>query len=389
MKKILLYYAFSGKKNAGDLAMTLGAIDLLLRKEIELTVVSRHANDSYFRESSAYLKKLYPLIKVLPCPFEFDRNASRLTIVMRYFSGLLKLMGIMPEPVLRKQIKYFDAVYFNGGNSLHCTTVTDFIRMTALLYPLRLAKKAKVPFVILPQSTTEFNWLGRRTIKPVLNAAEKVYCREALSYDVFKQYFPKSSIFLNTDLVFFMRPVAYTQRIITRKVAVTIRASTIGDYYDLPDIKIKQIEAVLLAITGMLLKNNYKIIFVVQTEKDTLSTKRVQEYFSDTENVLFYESNDPLALRNFYRTCDLLIGMRLHSILLALSAGTSCIGYFDKTWGLKGPGILSDYKQDYVFIGEEEKLLELVKKNLDRRLDNNEKDIFLKIEKYTSEMFFE
>jgi polysaccharide pyruvyl transferase WcaK-like protein len=389
MKRVLLYYAFSGKKNAGDLAMTLGAIDLLLQKEIELTVVSRYANDDYFRENAEYLKKLYPLIKVLPCPFEFNRSASRFTVIMRYFTGLLKLIGVIPESVLRNQIKYFDKVYFNGGNSLHCTSLTDFIRMMALLYPLRLAKKAKVPFVILPQSTTEFNWLGRQIIKPILNTTEKVYCREALSYDVFKKYFPRSPIFLNTDLVFFMRRIQYTQKIITRKVAITIRTGTIGDYHDLPHIKIKQIEDILIAITRILLQSNYKIIFVAQSEKDMLFTKRAQEHFANTENVLFYKSDDPLALRNFYRTCDLLIGMRLHSILLALSAGTTCIGYFDKNWGLKGPGILSDYKQDYAFIGEEEKLLELVKKNLENSLDKNEKDIFLKIEKFKSEMFLE
>ena len=48
---------------------------------------------------------------------------------------------------------------------------------------------------------------------------------------------------------------------------------------------------------------------------------------------------------------DLLVGMRLHSLILALSKGIPCAGYFEKSWGLKNPGLLSMFGLPICFIG--------------------------------------
>ena len=63
MKKILIYYSYS-QKNAGDMAICLGLLDLLSDiPGCQITMVSRYANnDPLFVESKQLIKKYHPSI---------------------------------------------------------------------------------------------------------------------------------------------------------------------------------------------------------------------------------------------------------------------------------------------------------------------------------------
>jgi polysaccharide pyruvyl transferase WcaK-like protein len=387
--KILLVYGYSAK-NAGDLAITIGTLDVLSNLDNEITVVSRYSeNDKQYVESKKYLEERYRYIRIKPSPFELDRRVSKLKLFRQYIAGFLKIVGLKRDCFFRNKMSDFDKLYFNGGNLLRCSSITDFIRLIALMYPLKIAVKLNIPIIILPQSTTKINWIGKRILGSIVNNTERIYCREKLTYNVLKKYFKKSIIYLNTDLAFFINHNYYKIKSKTKKIAITTRSQIIGDIRDLPEIKKSYIKEQLIKLINKLLDQHCHVCFVVQTQADYLFTRNIYDLFASSSDVNFFESYDPLKLIEYYSTCDILIGMRLHSIILALSAGTTCIGYFDKSWGLKGPGILTDYKQDYAFIGEEEKLLALVEKNLESDPCKNEKDILSKIEKFKSEMFFE
>lgn len=361
--KALLIYSYSAK-NAGDLAITLGALDLLSYNKNEISTISRYsANDEQYKASSAYVKKRYQDLKIYPSPFELNRNTSKVGVLKQYLIGFLKILGVKTNTEFKKLIQGFDKVYFNGGNLLRCNSVTDFIRLVALIYPLKFAIKSNIPVVILPQSTAKINFWGRKLLKPVLNAAEKVYCREELTYKIFKQYFPKAPLQLNTDMAFYINHgVSKTQQE-SKKIAITTRSQTIGDINELSASKKQQIKQALHDVTNNLLDLGHQVVFVVQTKKDMAFTHEIFSDFNNQNNkVEFFENYDPIELIKFYSTCDLLIGMRLHSIILALASGTPCVGYFDRSWGLKNPGILKAYNQKFTYLDEEKKLYAIINK---------------------------
>jgi len=352
--KYLLIYSYSAK-NAGDLAITLGALDLLSKINGELITVSRYsANDIQFQNSSVYLKNRYPDIEIFPAPFELNRGASRIGLYKQYFAGFLKLFGLKKDEEFKALIKSCDVVYCNGGNLMRCESITDFIRLNALIYPLKVACKANVPIIILPQSTSEINLMGRVLLKSILNKAKMIYCREGLTFHMFKKYFPKSSLCLNTDLAFFIEHQFVKKKNNIRKIAITTRSHKIGDIGDFSESKKLRIKNQLIKISLELLRRGFHVCYVVQSQNDLMFTRDIYDFFAENGyNVSFFENYDPVKLIEFYSTCDLLLGMRLHSIILALNAGTPCIGFFDESWGLKNPGILKTFDLPYYFIEDE------------------------------------
>ena len=390
MKKIGLVYAYSGK-NAGDLAITLGALDLLSSTGSKITTISRYSShDKQFTESAEYIKKRYPNVEILSSPFELNRDCSKINLLRQYVVGLFKILGIINNQHLKNTILGFDKLYFNGGNLLRCESVADFIRLVALVYPIKVALKSNIPVVVLPQSTAKINWFGQMLLKPILNSVERVFCREEMSYLALKNYFPKAPLSLNTDLAFCINYPTLKISSNIKRIAITTRSQTIGDLKDLPESSKRKIEHQLKILTDQLLKDGYLVSFVVQTEKDLAFTKNIYNLFENNTNVSLYENYDPLDLIQFYSTCNLLVGMRLHSIILALSAGTPCVGYFDKSWGLKNPGILKSFDQGYVFIEDDDRaLLSLIDAKLGQCPSANKENVFLKIQKFRDELILD
>ncbi len=389
MSRSLLIYSYAAK-NAGDLAITLGALDVLSKTNYDVTTISRYsANDEQFKASSKYFKHRYPEVEILPSPYGLDRETSKFGLLKQYLVGFLKILGIKDNLEFKKIIRDSDIIYFNGGNLLRCDSITDFIRLVALIYPLKIALKAKIPIVILPQSTVSINYWGRKVLKPILNLCENAYCREELSFKILKKYFPQAPIRLNTDMAFYINHGILKSQTKTNRIAITTRSQTLGDLNELPFEKKEHIENQLKQVVSKLIRKGYHISFVVQTKKDLDFTKSIFNFFAKkNSNVSFFENYDPLELLKFYSSCDVLIGMRLHSIILALAVGTSCIGYFEKSWGLKNQGVMEAFNQNFSYIGESsEKLSLIIEKQLKNNVRTNEKNIKDLIKQHQKEFF--
>ena len=387
MSTTLLVYSYSAK-NAGDLAITLGALDLLSKTDHNITTISRYsANDVQFIESEQYLRQRYSEVEILPSPFGLNRESSKIGLLRQYLSGFLKILGIKGNQEFKRKISGFDRVYFNGGNLLRCDSLTDLVRLVALTYPLKIAIKAHIPVVILPQSTVRVNYFGRKVLKSVLNASKGVYCREELSFRELQNHFPKAPLRLTTDMAFFIDHSIPEKRTKTNRIAITARSQTIGDLNDLPMEKQDEIRKQLTQICQKLIRRGCQVIFVVQTKKDLDFTNSIYSLFNEEhQKVDLVENYDPIELLKFYSTCDLLIGMRLHSIILALAVGTSCIGFFEESWGVKNQGVIEAYGQDYTYIGDSaENLFLKIEKQLSLDVSLQEKRIKDLIKHYQQE----
>lgn len=344
--KVSLIYGYSAK-NAGDFAITLGAIDTLHKAGITVKLFSRYSKDDIeFIQSYKTLNARYhDAVEIYDCPFTLNREDGFWATLRTYFNGILTILNIKRQAVFRKELLDCDLVVFNGGNLFRCNSFIDFTRLLALVYPLNISRKTRKPYIIFPQSASSLNFLGRALLKPVLNNAELVMTREKESYEYLSSIFKSVNYFQTIDLAFFINQYCGT-RLLKKNyfgyVAITLRFHTVGDISYLSDCQKKYIFTILGGIVEKI-KRIRNVLIVVQTEKDEAESRS----FAQLHNVELLKCQDVPSLIYLYQQVDLLIGMRLHSIILALSAGTPCIGLFYKEWGLKNSGLMNYFGLPY------------------------------------------
>jgi len=357
---VSLIYGYSAR-NAGDFAITLGAIDTLLSLGVRVKLFSRYCSSSNdFHEAKASLTERYgSAVEIYECPFCLDRSDSIFKTIKNYLDGLLVVTGIKRKEQFRQQLLDCDLVIFNGGNLFRCSSFIDFARLAALVYPLNVAKAASKPYMIFPQSASTLNPLGKMLLKPVLRNAKTVMLREEKSYDYLHDFTPDTKFFQTIDLAFFIDKtnLPKTEKDLSGHVALTMRFHTVSDIAYLSDAERAKIFDVLGHVVEEI-KATRPVVIVVQSEKD----EEMSREFATQHNVEVLKCRDVPTLISIYKQVDLLIGMRLHSMILALSVGTPCVGVFYKAWGLKNPGLMSLFDMPYYFLDEEVSASEVVQK---------------------------
>ena len=386
MKKALVFYLY-GNRNAGDMAICLGAIEFLKKQGFEITMVSRfsEAEDDY-RISKAYILDYYDDVSIYPGPFSFDRRFSPVKKCKSYFFSALKSIGLIRDRQIERLICDADVVFFNGGNLLRGDSLADYMRLRALFYPIKLAHAHGKPLYCLPQSTAHTSRHGEKLLRKYLGLFDKVFVREQLSYDELRTRIPGVPFIRSTDLAFMCEDtprakekyVSMGMDICQHTIGVVVRGTGIGDIGELSAGKRDKLVQTLLSFIGN--HREYRYLVVVQTEKDReFSNETVQQIrrYAQAEIV---EESDPLVLREIYKRLECLITMRLHAGILSLSAGTPVVGVFSEEWGLKNPGIMRDYDMPYVLIEEAEPCVI-------PGLPNEQKEsIIRKIDEYTKTM---
>jgi len=376
-KKIFLAYVYSSK-NAGDLAICVGAIDLLIKAEYQVFLLSKYdkKDEEYFSSREFYRQRYGTDLVFLEAPFTLNREGSAFEKLINNFKGILVYIGLGNKRtrIIKKYIKESDFVIFNGGNLLRCASLIDYARLLALYYPIKLGLSLKKPYLIFPQSSAKITGLGRRLLQRFITEAKSVFIRERQSYDKLKSRFNLKNLISTIDLAFFINKSAVINNNKRNDViAFTLRAHTIGDIAEFDDREKEKIYNSIFKFLKTEKYQKFEIVFVVQTRKDLEFTKIIIERLNKeipSLNISLYESYDPLKLLNFYNEIQLLVGMRLHSIILASSIGTPCYGLFYKEWGLKNPGLMEHLNMPYTMMDED---AEIKTGEVDYLLENAEK----------------
>lgn len=372
MKTVSLIYGYSAR-NAGDYAITLGALDILIASGLKVKLFSRYCRrNKDFWESKQSIEARYgQQIELFESPFCLDRTDSLLSTIASYIDGAASVVGLKRNSEFKKNLLDTDLILFNGGNLFRCHSFIDYTRLQALLYPLRIAIKAKKNFSIFPQSASRLSWSGQRLLLPILKKADIVFFRESASYNYIHQFITDKNFKQTIDLAFHIDKKGLKPVERGNKIAITLRFHTVGDISYFPNNVIEHIfEHIGYYVKS--LKHEYEFILVVQTNKDEEKSKD----FAKRHNLKLIKSNSPEELLNIYSSVSLLIGMRLHSIILAMSVGTPCYGVFYKQWGLKNPGLMDSFHMPYIMLDENndlEKGVEHIKKLLNHRDSISEK----------------
>lgn len=364
-KKVTLFYLY-GQHNAGDAAIGLGALAFLRNQGFDITAFSRWP-DAFpeFQKDRDYYTQHFEEITFLGSPFIFRRSQNILRLTFYYVLGFFNIFLGKNTKTMKRVIAASDLVVLNGGNLIRSQSITDFIRLSAFLYPLFLARRMKVPYVIFPQSTAALNRPGKQLVEPIFSDAKAVWIRERESLNKFQGIYKNINFMYAPDMAFHISsPDAKailrknSQKAQSLKIAVTLRNRTIGDIKPLPEQKSEEIlKTVVSLIDHLNTLQPVSLTLVIQCDKDIEISEDTfqaitQALPSREFDISIVDTRDTYELLELYRQQDLLVGMRLHSIILALSVGTPCIGYFDRSWGLKNPGLLGMFHLPVGFIGE-------------------------------------
>ncbi|MFW6009149.1 MAG: polysaccharide pyruvyl transferase family protein, partial [archaeon] len=314
-------------------------------------------------KTKKYLNKVYPDINLYESPFELQRSKNIFSKLKYHFSGFLTAMSITkPQGFINNLTKETDLVIFNGGNLFRAKRFVDYARLIALMYPLKIANKNNIPYMIFPQSASNIDKIGYYLLKKDLVNLEMLWTREEISNKYLKDIFGFNNLYNTIDLSFFSNKHKYARKefknkypLILKKfqgyrIAFTIRAQVVGDLGNLKRKKVEKIKNVITNTISNYLNENDEIVLVIQTKKDKKITKELYNKFEKNQNIHLIEEYDPLIIKEIYRNCDILVGMRLHSIILSLSAGTPAIGFFEESWGYKNPGMMKKFNLPYEFI---------------------------------------
>lgn len=354
MMRALVFYLYSNN-NAGDMAICMGAIDVLKRAGYSITFVSRYTeNDPEFEQSKQYVRSYHPDVRVEPGIFSINRGGSAISKMASYAYGMARCALPVKDSRLTRLIRESELVAFNGGNLLRCAGFTDAARLFALFYPIEIARRLGKRIVCLPQSTADSSSWGLRLLGRKLALFDAVGVREGLSFDRLRSDYPKLPFYRTIDLAFFInldhrRRLAGDERFVGR-IALVLRGTGIGDIGQLDS---GRVDAMFEGVRSFVLSRPHeRFVLVVQTKKDRELSDRFKDTCPDAD-LLLVEEHDPIRLLAIYERCAALITMRLHAGILAIRAGIPVVGFFDASWGLKNKGLMLDFDMGYAEQPEE------------------------------------
>lgn len=351
MDAVSLAYGY-GWRNSGDLAINQGSIDYLNRlfPDVRPQVVSMFpASSGEFRETERRLaggSRRYELIggpihydpktqSTLENAFSLAGDGIRYVFDRANTQRLNQRLGSQMATTVRNS----DFCFYNGGNLLHNNRSLPYL--LGVLYPLQVAQQHDVPYGVLPHTMFDLEGRYRDTILSLLEGSEFVWTRDSRSYEYLTTELSLSCPVRNgLDTAFFSADVSPadleqpTGEADPTSVSVVPRFSTLGDTGTLENDEFEsQFERFLVALR----ERGYEVDVTVQTKVEEEWVDRNRAMLRD-HDISVFESYDPDTLRAHYRETDLLVTMRLHAGIFALSVGTPSIGLYRDEWGPKTPG---------------------------------------------------
>lgn len=221
---------------------------------------------------------------------------------------------------------------YNGGNAIHYSPSHQSLAyLLAVLYPLQIARRNDVPYAILPQTIFGLEGVSKRLVLPLLNDAEFVMARDAETFRYLSEFGLETRLINALDTVLLNgTPTVERSEGETSSVAVVPRFSTLGDTGS-------QMERTFFEYLESLVEDGHDVVLTLQTEMDEQWANANRDRL-DAIGVSVFTSFDPEELREHYRSMDLLVTMRLHAGIFALSVGTPAIGVYRPEWGPKIQG---------------------------------------------------
>jgi polysaccharide pyruvyl transferase WcaK-like protein len=405
-KNIVVAYAY-GTTNAGDHSLTLGALRLLkeIDGDFDISVVSRYSAQEEPSEATRDIAKKFPDVDTVPSPFAFSRS-NVLTRLLEKIHGFLLVALVLSLPRIAlsflrhnealMEIADADLVLCNGGNLFYWNRHRKSLpRLIALAFPMMIARRLGKAYAFLPQTMGPFDGKVPEVLfRDLFEQSEFLLFREPISegHAASIADLDNTRTAVVPDLAF-VSPASSKFREETDRattldaeqnpfIAVTLRASQLGDPEVAKDQSVNESATRRVAnymrdvVLPVVKSHDLDVKVVVQTTNDEEVSRRFADFCEEEidQRVTVITGRRPKRLSDIYEEAELLVGMRLHSMIFALRRDTPVMGIYLKRFGPKIKGTLQMFGLDEYSILLTEKDPEEVHESLER-LYFNRKDI--------------
>lgn len=363
--------------NGGDAAILLAMLDSLKREFGDETKILVQA------KKDEICKKYYPEINFMPglenkekgrnFPGKIFLRFKNIRILL--YSLLENIAGIKAPFLLTASEKSIINAFKNNKNIISCGGgfLNDYYPLHSRMLSFILAKLYKCNYYIYAQSVGPF-WkaLSKMQASWILNNASLVTVRDEKSYRLIKEQLKISgnNVHLTADeahLLPVMTPAENPVEIIRKEnpgkliAGLSVRE---WEFRDIPDRVIRKRtehryhRKILELCIHLVEKYDARIVFISTCQgrpdyfiDDSLFASHLIKLlpYNIRNNIsVISDAYDPRELKEIMKSFDIFAGVRMHTLVLALSSGVPCIGlgYEFKTEELFSQLNLSRYAID-------------------------------------------
>jgi polysaccharide pyruvyl transferase WcaK-like protein len=229
-----------------------------------------------------------------------------------------------------------DVAIAKGGSYLYAMGgIRELVYLWRMLYPIRVAKMLSPRVVLLGVSIGEFRSPGSSKLaRAVLGRGVELYVREQWSFDRAREdlHLPAGSVRMVPDLAFLTRSRASGARASAvpegdgATIGVTVRHHSFAPG-GVAAARAKYVSGTAEALRGLIDGGHAaKVVFVPQVDEDASLAREIAGLVDRPEQVDLVEVRLDLdALLAIYESLDVLLGARLHSVILAAVVGVPSV----------------------------------------------------------------
>lgn len=346
MMRVILLGSFAGN-NAGDMVVLESVINDL--KNLPLPNVPKAKNSIFAdMDSGMEIQLVIPSLN--------DRGMCFIDKVI----GTGKRISIIPVPIdknpiaaigaVRRLVKEFagaDYIYTTAGILFDRKIWNPFYNFVTAYTPLLLWARQKNPNLkiigynvgIISESRT----VGRCLLKKCIQLHDCIYLREERDFDLLEALGYKGTAFVSADNVFgYYRPCRYKERK-TKKLYLNLTLYGVSN-------KEKFVQEITRFVAGM--KSSYEIYFFQTSKRDLEIAREIIRRADLGENHMYYLGlMGYVDIQRLLSDCELLVGMRMHSIIFALK---QCCPVIAISYSAKVSSLMRDMNLDNYLIDMKE-----------------------------------
>ncbi len=295
-----------GNDNNGDESILLGLI-----QQVKQTFSVNSADITVFSNNTQQTSELYG---VQSYPLYYRKSNLYKTFYTTYVTN-------------QKYVAGFDLLIIGGGGIL-----MDFYRREAHLYSTYalIAKKCKVPYIVYGCGAGPLDTLsGKLMIRLMCSHAENISVRDPKSKQLLRKIGVKKPIEVIGDPAFTLYQPKNHYAVAPKKVGLSAVPIYNANYWPSGDVEIydQYISGMAANLDFLIEEKNIELtFFATKYPQDVTVTKDIQKKMKYAKRTTLIDQNlKPTALIDVASKQDVIIGTRLHSLILATDSATPIV----------------------------------------------------------------
>jgi len=352
--------------NKGDAAITTGVLNAIKNAGVADRVFvasyayynTRESLDFSFRHVVGEHPEATVVQTSLPALSSSVGKLASLRLSIRAACKLL-FPDLLPDMEMETAVRSSRVVVSNGGlyyGFVKANFVGTAYHLFAFSYPMLLAMRLRVPYVLYAQSFGPFHsWFSRWWMRKLVRHSSGTWARESASKEtLINMGAPADKMDVVADAAFGVRPKPRQQKWRSlaslrpqEYVAISVRSLVATGHA--PEFERNYRESFQELIEWIAREKKLKVALVAHTtgplleEDDRVTSRIVYESLAEDakqQTLLVEEDLSPADLAGLYGDASLVLATRFHAVVLALCGGCPVVAipYF----GLKTQGALRD-----------------------------------------------